>query len=63
MNMSDFFPRDPAKALVELKETLYERLGRVQGGIDENGKNWQLYMALMEERDFLRDLLDKIERS
>ena len=62
--MSDFLPRDPTAALVEVKEMLYDRLRtlrqcvttdpRLADGID---------MQMSNEIEFLEDVLAKIERS
>lgn len=69
--MNKFFSRDPEKALIEIKEMLYERNKNLQDSINvERDKdikltNHQMTMieAWMEEMEFLSDLLNIIERS
>lgn len=64
----DFFPKDPAKTLIEVKEHLYSRLDSVRQSAVEYGKEGtSASMArtdmLMNEAAFLAILLDKLERS
>lgn len=64
----DFFPKDPAATLVEVKEYLYSRLDSVRQTAVEQGKQGTCAaMArkdiLMNEATFLAVLLDKLERS
>lgn len=71
--MADFFPRDPAKALDELRETFYSRIEhledlrrKVHDSADRgNDPDWNYGFAgsLYSEITWLRDLLDKMERS
>lgn len=66
--MTDFLPRDSAKALVEVKKALYERLEIMRSCIkdatkDEYGYIDEFDIAVGSEVRFLEDLLDKIERS
>lgn len=48
-----FLPKDPVKAMVEVKEKLYARLKEVREG------KWDQ----VDEETFIVDLLDEIERS
>ena len=66
--MTEFLPKDPAKALVEIKEKLYERLAILRPfiqnmEIDEYGPLDFTEAAYMNEVMFLEELLDIIERS
>lgn len=66
--MTEFLPKDPAKALVDVKEMLYGRLevlrtclgpGYRQIGYEPDDVEKQM----INEIDFLEDVLDMIERS
>jgi hypothetical protein len=66
--MTEFLSKDPTKALVEVKEKLYERLSILRPyisnmEIDEYGPLDFTEAAYMNEWSFLEDLLDIIERS
>jgi hypothetical protein len=66
--MTEFLPNDPAQALVEVKEKLYNRLAILRAfisdmEIDEYGPHDSTERAYMNEWSFLEDLLDIIERS
>lgn len=67
-----FLPKDKSKALFELKEILYSHLLTTQEmicrpidakGFTEICKQEGEKRALKQELEFLRDLLDMIERS
>jgi hypothetical protein len=60
----EFLPKDPAKALVEVKEKMYDRLSFLTKEI----RAYSLYgnettKQMDKEADFLQKLLDIIERS
>ena len=64
----EFLPKDPAKAIVEVKEKLYERLAMLRPyiermEIDEYGPLDFTEAAIAGEVKFLENLLDIIERS
>ena len=66
--MNEFLPKDPTKALVEVKEKLYDRLTilrpyveRMQ--VDDYGPLDFTEAAIANEIKFLEGLLDIIERS
>lgn len=62
--MTEFLPKDPTKALVEVKEKLYDRMGVLRtciGPFDEYGDDIKNQMR--NEISFLEELLDIIERS
>lgn len=66
--MTEFLPKDPAKALVEVKETLYERLTVLRTCILDSEKDDWGYIdpfdvQMNNEIEFLERLLDRIERS
>lgn len=66
--MTEFLPKDPSAALVEIKEKLYERLAILRPfiqnmEIDEYGPLDFTEAAYMNEVMFLEELLDIIERS
>ena len=66
--MSEFLPKDPAQALVEVKEKLYNRLAILRPfiqnmQIDEYGPLDFTEAAYLNELMFLEELLDIIERS
>lgn len=65
---NQFFSKDPAKAIIEIKEHTYERLEIMRSIIkgaakDEYGYIDEFDIAVGSEIRFLEDLLDKIERS
>ena len=62
--MTEFLPKDPTNALVEVKEKLYDRMDVLRSCIgphDEYGDDVQNEMR--NEISFLEELLDIIERS
>ncbi len=66
--MSEFLPKDPTKALVEVKEKLYGRLKSVNDLLDQKeygDSSWdqtaRFFLTL--EKEFLEKLLDTIEKS
>ena len=66
--MSEFLPKDPAQALVEVKEKLYQRLSILRPfiqnmEIDEYGPLDFTEASYYNELMFLEELLDIIERS
>jgi hypothetical protein len=66
--MTEFLPKDPVKALVEVKEKLYGRLAILRPyiknmEIDEYGPLDLTEAAYYNEMLFLEDVLDLIERS
>ena len=63
--MKEFFARDPAKALVEIKEELYARLDRSRQFIDNYGTQLSVGFerAVKDEIAFLQRILDVRERS
>jgi hypothetical protein len=61
--MTDFYSRDRSKAFDELKEDLYAWLRDIEVTLDQGGKQWQYYLALLETKSVVEGLLDKIERS
>jgi hypothetical protein len=68
MMVHDFFPKDPAKTLEEVKAHLYSRLDSVrQTAVEQNCHGDSGSMGrrdtLMNEAAFLAILLDKLERS
>ena len=61
-----FLSKDPAKALEELKSSMYLRLELVRSKISYDrldSYNEGKCVALMNERLWLEQMLDKIERS
>lgn len=61
---NEFLPRDPTKALVDVKEELYDRLGVLRQCVNGRaGAYDQLDYQMMNEMEFLRGLLDKMEKS
>lgn len=64
---NDFLPKDPAKALLELKEALYDRLEDRKIYAAQDPLKDQYFKGLQKgaqsEIDFLQNLLDRIERS
>ena len=63
--MTDFLPKDPVKALVDVKEELYDRLRVLRSCIQstDEGIIDPFDIQMMNEIYFLENLLDKIERS
>jgi hypothetical protein len=66
--MNDFLSKDPSKAIVEIKEKLYNRLAILRPylenmEIDEYGPLDFTEAAIANESKFLEELLDIIERS
>ena len=66
--MTKFLTKNPDVALVEIKEKLYERLGKLRPfianmEIDEYGPLDFTEAAVYNEVKFLEELLDLIERS
>jgi len=66
--MTEFLPKDPTKALVEVKEKLYDRLTILRPYIermevDDYGPLDFTEAAIANEIKFLEGLLDIIERS
>lgn len=66
--MANFLSKDPKKAIVEIKERLYERLEIMRSCIkdaakDEYGYIDEFDMAVGSEVRFLEDLLDDMEKS
>ena len=66
--MAEFLPKDPTKALIEVKEKLYARLAILRPfiqnmEIDEYGPLDFTEAAFLNEITFLEELLDIIERS
>ena len=65
---TDFFPKDPTQALIEVKEKLYERLSRLRGYLKNADKDDYGYLdfgdcQMDNEVIFLQNLLDIIEKS
>lgn len=66
--MSEFLPKDPTKALIDIKEKLYDRLAILRPfiermEIDDYGPLDFTEAAVASEVKFLEGLLDLIERS
>ena len=66
--MIEFLPKDPAKALVEVKEKMYERLTVLRTCLkDAQSDDWGYVdpydIQMNNEILFLEGLLDTIERS
>lgn len=64
----EFLPKDPSKALVEVKEKLYDRLTQLRPYIermevDDYGPLDFTEAAIANEIKFLEELIDTIERS
>lgn len=65
---NQFFSKDPAKAIIEIKERLYERLGVLRQCIkgaykDEYGYVEEYDRAMASEIQNIEELLNDIERS
>ena len=70
--MSDFFDKDPSKAYEQVKEALYARLKMNEDIIAEYNSDEismdsvavrEYLYCLNDEQTFLRNLIDKMERS
>ena len=61
--MQEFLPKDATKALVEVKEKLYERINILRSCISPEGPIDRLDQHFNNEVEFLSDVLDLIERS
>lgn len=71
--MKDFFDKDSSIAYEQIKEALYSRLNTIENNIAEYNDDPQInldseaireYLDCMgDARNFLRDLIDKMERS
>ena len=64
----EFLPKDPAKAVVDIKEMLYQRLKLQREFLADNEKDEWGYISfeacqVESEVNFLQKLLDTIERS
>ena len=59
--MSDLLSKDPVKALVEVKEKLYERINILRSCIHPEGPIDRLDHHFNNEVEFLTDVLDLIE--
>jgi hypothetical protein len=58
-----FLPRDPVKALADVKWTLYERLDTLRQCLGPDGAYDAVDRQMQNEMTFLADLLDTIEKS
>ena len=61
--MLDFLPKDPEKAVIDIKEKLYDRLSVLRSCISKDGPIDRLDHHFLNEINFLEDVLDVIERS
>ena len=66
--MAEFLSNDPTKALIEVKEKLYDRLETLRfcikdGEKDDYGYIWGEDATVENEIHFLENMLDIIERS
>jgi hypothetical protein len=61
--MTEFLSQDPGKALIEVKEKLYERIDILRSCIHPDGPIDRLDHHFNNEVEFLTDVLDLIERS
>ena len=61
--MQEFLPKDPEKAVIDIKEKLYDRLGVLRSCISKDGPVDRLDHHFLNEINFLEDVLDVIERS
>ena len=59
--MSDLLSKDPVKALVEVKEKLYERINILRSCIHPEGPIDRLDHHFNNEVEFLSDVLNLIE--
>lgn len=69
MTNQEFLPKDPTKALVEVKEKLYQRWSENKDTLEsvkdfDNYDVWNFAIkAIKNENKFLENLIDMIERS
>ena len=63
MKVKEFLSNDPTKAVVDIKEKLYDRLGVLRACISKDGPIDRLDHHFLNEIEFLEDVLDIIERS
>jgi hypothetical protein len=61
--MSDLLSKDPTRALIEVKEKLYERINILRSCIHPEGPIDRLDHHFNNEVEFLSDVLNLIERS
>ena len=61
--MTEFLSNDPTRALVEVKEKLYERINILRSCITPEGPIDRLDHHFNNEVEFLSDVLNLIERS
>ena len=61
--MLDFLPKDPEKAVIDIKEKLYDRLSVLRSCISKDGPIDRLDHHFLNEINFLEDVLEVIERS
>ena len=61
--MQEFLSKNPTKALVEVKEKLYERINILRSCITPEGPIDRLDHHFNNEVEFLSDVLNLIERS
>lgn len=61
--MPEFLPKDPTKALFDIKEKLYDRLTSLRSYIDIDSPADRLEHHIKNEVEFLEKLIDTIERS
>lgn len=67
MSKQTFLPRDPKDAMFDVREELYERVAIIRScisGVATPG--WEpddVERQMLNELDFLENLLDKMERS
>ena len=57
------FRSDPAKAVVDIKEKLYDRLDTLRSCVSKEGPIDRLDHHFMNEIEFLQNIIDIIERS
>ena len=67
-NQNEFLPKDPTKALIEVKDILYDRLGTLRICMAEAERDKYGFVdpydaQMNNEVEFLEALLDLIERS
>ena len=61
--MAEFLTKNADVALVEIKEKLYDRLDTLRSCISKDGPIDRLEHHFLNEMEFLKNLLDLIERS
>ena len=61
--MAEFLSKDPAKAVVDIKEKLYDRLDTLRSCVSKEGPIDRLDHHFMNEIEFLQNIIDIIERS